>query len=169
MKENILLQLETAWQLYLYHVDNLDEKEAMWSLSPSSLKVRENDGAWLADWPETESYDIGPASIAWTLWHIMYWWSTALDFNFAEGKLTKEDITWPGSVESAKEKILLLHDKWVEAIRNMNDEDMLSEQYARWPFTGKSFTDIALWLNVELMKNAAEIGYGRFLFAASNQ
>lgn len=167
MKENILLQLETAWQLYLYHVNDLEDKEAMWSLSPSSLKIREKDGAWIIDWPETESYDIGPTSIAWTLWHIMYWWSTALDFNFSEGTLKKEDVVWPGSVERAKEKILLLHDKWVEKINNMSDEDMISEEYACWPFAGKSFIDIALWLNVELMKNAAEIGSGRFLFAAS--
>ena len=31
---------------------------------------------------------------------------------------------------------------------------------------GRSFADTALWLNGELMKNVAEIGYGRFLYAA---
>lgn len=33
----------------------------------------------------------------------------------------------------------------------------------------RSFADIALWLNGELMKNAAEIGYGRFLYAAGRK
>ena len=31
--------------------------------------------------------------------------------------------------------------------------------------TTGEFSDLAGWLNVELMKNAAEIGYARFLFA----
>jgi hypothetical protein len=29
----------------------------------------------------------------------------------------------------------------------------------------KAFRELAGWLNLELMKNAAEIGYGRFLYA----
>jgi hypothetical protein len=29
----------------------------------------------------------------------------------------------------------------------------------------RPFSDIVGWLNVELMKNAAEIGYARFLYA----
>ncbi|WP_156943718.1 hypothetical protein [Alkaliphilus transvaalensis] len=33
------------------------------------------------------------------------------------------------------------------------------------PLADGNFADIALWLNGELMKNTAEIGYGRFLYA----
>ena len=80
--------------------------------------------------------------------------------------LEKEDITWPGSVEKAKEEIKTLHDKWVEKLINMSDVEYQSQQYAKWPLEGRSFTDTALWLNGELMKNVAEIGYGRFLYAA---
>ena len=28
IKENILFQLEMCWQLYLYHMDNIEESEA---------------------------------------------------------------------------------------------------------------------------------------------
>lgn len=80
--------------------------------------------------------------------------------------MKKEDITWPGSVEKAKEEIKTLHDKWVEKLINMSDVEYQSQQYAKWPLEGRSFADIALWLNGELMKNVAEIGYGRFLYAA---
>jgi hypothetical protein len=34
------------------------------------------------------------------------------------------------------------------------------------PDTTRPFRDVAAWLNLELMKNAAEIGYARFLYAA---
>ena len=48
----------------------------------------------------------------------------------------------------------------------MSDAEYQSQQYAKWPLEGRSFADTALWLNGELMKNVAEIGYGRFLYAA---
>jgi len=145
IKENILFQLDMCWQLYLYHTENLKEIEALWSFSPMGLQIRRQDDGWSIDWPERESYEIGPSSI---------------------GTLKKEDITWPGSVEKAKEEIKTLHDKWVEKLINMSDVEYQSQQYAKWPLEGRSFADTALWLNGELMKNVAEIGYGRFLYAA---
>ena len=30
---------------------------------------------------------------------------------------------------------------------------------------GPTFGDVVAWVNIELMKNAAEIGYARFLYA----
>jgi len=166
IKESILFQLDMCWQLYLYHTDNLWEEEAYWSINPAGLQVRKKDDEWHIDWPDSESYEIGPASIAWIMWHIIYWWSTALDWNFGEATLKKEDITWPGSVEKAKAAIESLHDKWISKLNDLPDEDFQLKHYAKWPFEDRSFADIALWLNGELMKNAAEIGYGRFLYAA---
>jgi len=34
-----------------------------------------------------------------------------------------------------------------------------------WPFQDRPFGDVVAWVNVELTKNAAEIGYARFLYA----
>jgi hypothetical protein len=166
IKDNILFQLDMSWQLYLYHIDNLEEEEALWSFSPTGLQVRKKDDEWFIDWPESEGYEIGPSSIAWIMWHIIYWWSTALDCNFGDGALKKEEILWPGSVEKAKTTIKLLHDKWVSKLNDLSDVDYQLENHAKWLLPGKSFADIALWLNGELMKNAAEIGYERFLYAA---
>lgn len=165
IKENILFQLDMCWQLYLYHIENLGETEALWAFSPTGLQVYKQEAGWRIDWPETESYEMGPPSIAWIMWHIIYWWSTALDCNFGEGTLKKEDIPWPGSVEKAKATISLLHDEWVSKLNDLSDADYLSKQYSKWPLSDRSFADIALWLNGELMKNAAEIGSGRFLYA----
>ena len=166
MKENILFQFDMCWQLYLYHMNNLEDTEALWVFNAAGLQVYKQEDHWCIDWPETESYEIGPASIAWTLWHIIYWWSTALDCNFDNGTLKKDDIPWPGSVEKAKATINSQHDQWVLKLNEMSEADYLSKQYAKWPLIDRSFVDIALWLNAELMKNAAEIGYGRFLYAS---
>ena len=84
----------------------------------------------MADWPETESYEIGPSSIAWIMWHIIYWWSIALDKNFGEGTLEKEDILWPGSVEKAKATIESLHNKWISRLNDLSDEDFQLKHYA---------------------------------------
>ena len=166
IKENILFQLDMCWQLYLYHMDKLEEEEALWTFSPSGLQVRKQDDEWHIDWPESESYEIGPSSIAWIMWHIIYWWSTALDYNFGDGTLKKEEVLWPGSIEQANRTIKELHDKWVSKLSDLSDSEYKSKQYSKWPFEDQNFVDIALWLNGELMKNVAEIGYGRFLYAA---
>lgn len=169
MKENILSQLDISWQLFLYHMEGLEDTEALWVASSKGLKIYDNGGVWCADWPETEAYEIGPSSIAWTMWHIIYWWSATLKHNFGNVILEKENVVWPGNVKKAKETIISLHDEWVELLSNMTEIDFISEQHAKWPFSGEKFVNIALWLNVELMKNASEIGYGRYLYAISKQ
>ncbi len=154
-----------AWQLYLYHIDNLGETEALWAFSPTGLQVYKEEDSWWVDWPETESYEMGPPSIAWIMWHIIYWWSMAWNCNFGDGTLKKEDIPWPGSIEKAKAAIDSLHDKWVSKLNDLSEADYLSKRQSQWPLSDRNLADIALWLNGELMKNAAEIGYGRFLYA----
>lgn len=139
----------------------------MWALNPESLQIRRKENMWIADWPETEAYEIGPSSISWIMWHVMYWWKSALDYNFEEGKLQREEVVWPGSVEAARDIIVKLHEQWIQKVEAMSDEELASNEHAHWPFEGESFMDIALWLNVELTKNAAEIGNGRFLYAVS--
>jgi|InofroStandDraft_1065614.scaffolds.fasta_scaffold82034_2 hypothetical protein len=66
MKQKILEQLNIAWQLFEYHCNELDDREAMWCSAPNGLQIRKTENAWTADWPETEAYTIGPPSIAWT-------------------------------------------------------------------------------------------------------
>lgn len=71
MKKEILFQLDIAWQLFEYHCHNLSE-EAMWCKTNQGLQIRKINGVWRADWPDTESYTINPASISWIMWHIIY-------------------------------------------------------------------------------------------------
>lgn len=163
-------QFAIAWSLLDYHLTDLDDTEALWVLNDKTgLQVHQRGSVWHADWPETEAYTIGPASIAWTTWHIIFWWSMAYDYSFGEGTLQREDVLWPGSIKEAIAAIHAIHDKWLEALQAMPDEELFTTKRAQWPFTDKPFYEVIAWLTVELTKNAAEIGSGRFLYAAQQQ
>lgn len=163
-------QLDIAWQLLEYHLHDLDDDEGLWQPATAGLHVRKQEGGgWRADWPQSEAYDIGPASIAWLTWHIIFWWSMTLDHSFGNASLTREAVQWPGSIALAKAKIASLRDEWNTAIESLTDEQLLQAERTRWPFANKPFYELAGWLNLELMKNASEIGYCRFLYGSSVQ
>lgn len=158
-------QFDISWQLLEYHLPGIDDKECMWKPGTKGLHVHKVNGIWRADWPDTESYDIGPASIAWVTWHIIFWWSMVLDYSYGEGTLTREEVQWPGNIEEVREKIINLRHQWKNILEKLTEEDLLSCKRTIWPFEEKPFYELAAWLNLELMKNASEIGYCRFLYA----
>lgn len=158
-------QLDIAWKLLDLHMTGLGDEECLWRPAEDGLHVRNDSGTWRAEWPEDEAYDIGPPSIAWTTWHIGYWWSTALDRSFGDGALRREDVSWPGSADATRAWLTGLHDRWIAEVAALSDEELASSDRTRWPFSDKPFYQVAAWLNLELMKNAAEVGYGRFLYA----
>jgi hypothetical protein len=51
----------------------------------------------------------------------------------------------------------------------MSDDDLRSVERTRWPFRGRPFGDVVAWVNVELTKNAAELGYARLRYGASGR
>jgi hypothetical protein len=159
-------QFETAWKLTEYHLEGLGDAECLWRPADKGLHVWQTaDGVWRADWPESEGYDLGPPSIAWLTWHIGLWWRMALDHNFGSGALTRAAVTWPGSAEAAREQIIGLQAGWRAALEPLTEADLRSQERTRWPFKERPFGDVIAWLNIELTKNASEIGYARFLYA----
>lgn len=162
----LIRQFETAWKLASYHLDGLGTEECLWRPAPRGLHVRQMpDGTWFADWPEHEGYDLGPPSVAWLTWHLGFWWSMVLDHSFGEGVLTRQDIVWPGSAEGVREWLGRLQGRWRGILDHITDEDLRSEARTRWPFQARPFGDVVAWVNIELTKNASEIGYARFLYA----
>jgi hypothetical protein len=61
--------------------------------------------------------------------------------------------------------IIQLRDNWLDQLGTLSEEEFMSSQRTKWPFANKPFYEIAAWVNLELMKNAAEIGYCQFLYA----
>lgn len=158
----LLRQLETSWQLLTYHLESLETGECLWRPASHGLHVtRVPDGTWRAEWPAHEGYDLGPPSAAWITWHIHFWWSMVLDQHWRNGTHTREAIAWPGSAHEVKAAIAAHHAQWVRHL-----EGATWPVRARWPFVDRPFADVVAWLNLELMKNAAELGYVRFLYAA---
>jgi hypothetical protein len=163
----LLRQFDIAWQLAWYHLELLEDDECLWRPARRGLHVhRDSDGAWHADWPEREGYDIGPPSIAWLTWHVLYWWSMVLNHSFGDASLTRDAVTWPGSMDAVRTTLQQFREQWTTPVQQLREEDFASSSRTRWPFHDRPFADVVAWLNVELTKNAAEIGYARFLHAS---
>lgn len=166
LRSTLLRQFDSAWQLLALHLASLDDSETLWRPASVGLHVRPgDDGTWQADWPENEDYSTGPPSIAWLTWHIGFWWSMCLDHTVGEGRLTREAVPWPGTIASAREWIESLSRAWATLIEGVDDAGLVDDALSSWPFTGRPFVDVIAWVNAELMKNAAEIGLVRFLYA----
>jgi hypothetical protein len=159
-------QLETAWLLTDYHLQTLTTEECLWRPAERGLHVhRLPDGQWHADWPEHEGYDLGPSSIAWLTWHLGFWWSMVLDHSFGNAALARENVAWPGSADQVRQWVAALKQQWQASVEPLADDELRSPRLTRWPFSERPFGDVVAWVNIELTKSAAEIGYARFLYA----
>jgi len=169
LKTTLLHQLDASWRLATYHFRGLTDAECLWRPGPWGLHVnQEPSGLWRPDWPDHERYDIGPPSIAWLTWHIIYWWSMALDHTFGGGELKRENIVWPGDALSAFVFISHLQEQWRGHLQSLSSEALHSVHLSRFPFEDeRAFADGVAWVNMELTKNASEIGYARFLYAVN--
>ncbi|WP_252311512.1 hypothetical protein [Sinobaca sp. H24] len=89
------------------------------------------------------------------------------DHSFGSGNLTKEDIEVTADAAKIKKHLHNLADRWEEKLSQLTEEEWTSSQLSAFPFNKEvEFHKLASWLNLELMKNASEIGYARFDYAA---
>lgn len=164
----LLEQFDIAWALAWYHLEGLTTEECLWEPAVSCIHVRRvDDGRWRPDWPESESYEIGPPSIAWTTWHICYWWTKAITHLEGQAPIEADDVSWPGDAEKIRAAIQALRGRWRSLIESYGEAALQKRRENSWPIPNSAPDSIAAWLNVELMKNAAEIGTMRFLYAVA--
>lgn len=162
----LIRQFEMGWALASYHLEGLTTEECLWRPARVGLHVAQReDGSWVADWPEHEGYDLGPSSMAWITWHLIFWWSSVLDHSFGSGTLGREGVAWPGSAEGVRRVVNELRERWLAALAPLGEADWRSTERTRWPFQDRPFGDVVAWANVELIKSASELGYARFAFA----
>lgn len=166
LRETLTTQLATAWGLASYHLQGLTDAECHWRPAQRGMHVWPVEPQrWRADWPDHEAYDLGPPSIAWTTWHMIFWWSTALNRNFGDGELARQDVIWPGSADGVRTRLDELHGAWASHLCALADADLVLGRQGAWPYSEASLAKVFAWANIELTKNAAELGFGRFLFA----
>ncbi|WP_286907095.1 DinB family protein [Clostridium sp. UBA1652] len=169
IKSTLDFQFKICMQILEMHLDKLEDEEYLWKPTSKGLHIVNKNNKWSVDWPETEEYTIGPPNIAWITWHIRFWWSMVLNNSFGAGTLTREDVKGLGSSKDTIENIKYLSDKWIEKINSLSDDDLISSKLTKWPFEDRPFHELVAWLNLELMKNASEIGYCRFLYGVKDK
>lgn len=163
LAELLRTQFDMAWALAWYHLETLTTEECLWRPASTCLHVYQDEaGLWRADWPSHEAYDIGPPSIAWTTWHMCFWWRKTLEHIARRTELEHQDVAWPGSADMLRTRLVAMKEEWLEVL-NVSQDKLEEVSANSWPIPGASTAAIASWLNIELSKNAAELGLVRFL------
>lgn len=90
-----------------------------------------------------------------------------LDHSLGNGELTREAVTWPGSVRRRSHRDRSPRGQVASVLEQATPADLQSTERTRWPFRYRPFGDVVAWVNVKLTKNGAEIGYARFLYVVN--
>jgi hypothetical protein len=167
VSDRLLFQFDTAWALADLHLSALVEEDFLWEPAPLCWTVRPDAaGLWRPDWADAEPDPIPAPTIGWLTWHIDWWWSTAIDHVIRSTPRDRTDVTWPGTGAGATAGLRELAARWRELLVTT---DLAAPSSFPWgEEAGRSVAHTALWVNVELTKNIAEIGQLRLIRAAHN-
>ncbi|GAB2954135.1 DinB family protein [Nonomuraea fastidiosa] len=162
-------QLDVSWSLLTFQLNGLTDEEALREPSSNCWSVRRKpDGTWAADWSMPEPDPAPATSIAWVMWHIGFWWTHAYTRCFDKPDAAPEPddwsaaaqaTPWPGDVASAVTWLNECRDRWSHALDSLSGTDLDSTDRSGWFADGTlTLGHVVAWVNIELAKNAAEIG-----------
>jgi hypothetical protein len=153
-------QLTIAWSLTELVLAGLTDDECHWLPSPDAWTVRRRpDGRWHADWADPEPDPPPATTVGWLTWHLDMWWSMVHDHSFGAGTLRPAQVRWAGDAAGAVARVRRCHGRWSAALAELGEADLDAADRTRWPYRdGRPFSYVAAWANLELMKNASEIG-----------
>lgn len=168
MIDAIRRQFELGWALTELHLSALLEADFHWEPAELCWTVRpDTDGRWRADFADIEPDPVPVPTIAWLTWHIDYWWGATLASMHALPRRAPTEVLWPGNGPAAVARLHTLAAQWRELLATISIERLAEPASFPWGTAeGRTIADAALWVNVELTKNAAEIGQLRLLRAA---
>jgi hypothetical protein len=167
IKHVLVRQFDVAWKLASFHLDGLTTEECLWRPAATGPHVR---AVGTSGWQRTghsarttrsdrrASHGSRGTSASGGRWC----WITHLE----RSRFRATTSAGPGSGDEVRVRIVALHDEWRTVLHAVTDQELRSTSRTRWPFADRPFADVVSWVNVELSKNAAEIGYARFLYAA---
>ncbi|WP_208085429.1 DinB family protein [Brevibacterium atlanticum] len=159
-------QFEIAWGLLDYHLERMNDEDLHWRVAPVVWDIHRAGNEWVPDFAETEPDPVPVPTVAWVTWHIDWWWSTAHAHLTKTPPPTRDQIGWPGAAEAVKDRLRGLRREWATALSGCADLDQASAY--PWPIElGYSAADMCAWVNVELTKNAAELGQTLMIRAVS--
>lgn len=155
MRELLLQQLDIPWTLGAgYCFPALTDELVHWKPSSNVVGLTIRDGAAYPEWPDESADPIPGTTAGWLLWHMEWWWSNAVEGVRNAPGAEPLGFAWSGSVEASRAKLNALQVKWVEIL---SATPMDHPCAAPFP-TPQPLSVIAAWVNVELMKNVAELG-----------
>jgi DinB superfamily len=159
-------QFEMTWRLADIHLAALTDGLCLWEPVAGCWTVRKSeDGLWRPDWAEPEPNPAPPVTIAWLTWQVDWWWSGALAATRNERPLAHHQVVWPGNAGAIVQRLKALATQWATTLSGLGGD---LERPLTYPWSEPRPLRLSLaWVNSELMKNVAEIGYIRHLFEAS--
>lgn len=157
LRRLLLDQLSIGSALLDYHLQQLTEEDLFWSAAPLTWTMHRAQDGWQPDWAETEPIPVPVPTVAWLTWHVGWWWTTATAHLSGGPVPERSGIQWPGAAAATVEWLRGIHDEYRAALSGPGDLDR--DSGFPWPpGSGRTMADLAAWVNVELTKNAAEIG-----------
>ena len=173
MSDELGWQFGLAWALAELHLSALVEDDFPWRVpgtGPLSWTVRPDaNGVWHPDWADAEPDPLPVPTIGWLTWHIEFpvRWSATIDHLSGRTPRNRSDVAWAGSGSAAVSRLRDLAAQWRELLAGLAVDELERSSSFPWgPNTGHTVAHTALWVNVELTKNIAEIGQLRLIRAA---
>jgi hypothetical protein len=159
--ELLLQQLDIPWMLASqYYLPALTDELLHWEPSANCVGLRREGESFYPEWPgETEPFP--DTTAGWITWHMEWWWTNTIagvEDGEAADPLT---FAWSGSADASRAKLAGLHDRWVEILTSTDPYQLCSAPFPE----PQPLSVVAAWLNVELMKNVAELGVLSRLYA----
>ncbi|WP_395156861.1 DinB family protein [Ilumatobacter sp.] len=131
-------------------------EECLWRVSDQSWTVHEVDGRFVGELAD-EPPDLPTPSLAWTMWHPIWWLSVLLGHAHGREIPAPESIEWPGPGSS----VATIRELWAELMlfaSGLDDDDLGSGDLSRFPYTdGRPFVHTLGWASMELVKNLSEM------------
>jgi DinB superfamily len=130
--------------------------ECLWQIDSRSWTVHERDGRWFGELDE-EPPDIPTPTLAWTMWHPIWWLRTLLAHARAESPPEVLYIEWPGP-DATLPTLRDLWREWAELTGQLDEDDLRSGALTRFPYEdGRPFAHVLGWAAMELTKNLSEM------------
>lgn len=149
-------QFDAGRRLLQLHLGSLTDEICTWEPAGGSWTVHRRGGRWHADWEQPEPVPPPPTTIARHLWQVGALFTVVSDQVLQEGERRMTDVAWPGSLTAATAWLTDGLRRWEGLLNGLSETDLdrrLGGGRPGWPFART-----AAWMNLELIKNAAEVG-----------
>ena len=152
LDRQVLILLELGDQV----LADVSLEECLRTFSPDSWTVHERDGRCFGELSE-EPPNVPVPSLAWTMWHPVWWMETLLAVSRGDDPSAPADVEWPGPQASIG-RIRELWSEWTMFVGGLTEEDLRSNQLTRFPYTdGRPFAYVLGWASMEMVKNLSEM------------